>query len=142
MFYLDWRLALVCMTAAPLVVYPLVRLGQRVRRTSRRGQEQLEQVTHIATEGLAGHRIVKAFGAEGREARRFGEATQQLYRTNMKITSALSALPPTMEFIGGLAAIAALWYGAGRIANKDLTAGEFSSFLDGGVHDVSVRSRS
>jgi subfamily B ATP-binding cassette protein MsbA len=129
MFYYDWHLALVCMTAAPLVVYPLVRLGQRVRRTSRRGQEQLEQVTHIATEGLAGHRIVKAFGAEGREAKRFGEATQQLYRTNMKITSALSALPPTMEFIGGLAAIAALWYGADRIKNGFLTAGEFSSFL-------------
>ena len=129
MFYYDWNLALVCMTAAPLVVYPLVRLGQRVRRTSRRGQEQLEQVTHIATEGLAGHRIVKAFGAEGREAKRFGEATHQLYRTNMKITSALSALPPTMEFIGGLAAIAALWYGAGRIAQGHLTAGEFSSFL-------------
>jgi subfamily B ATP-binding cassette protein MsbA len=129
MFYLDWQLALVCMTAAPLIVYPLIRLGQRVRRTSRRGQEQLEQVTHIATEALAGHRIVKAFGAEGREAKRFGEATQQLYRTNMKITSALSALPPTMEFIGGLAAIAALWYGAGKIAQKQLTAGEFSAFL-------------
>jgi len=129
MFYLDWQLALVCMTAAPLIVYPLIRLGQRVRRTSRRGQEQLEQVTHIATEGLAGHRIVKAFGAEGRESKRFSEATHQLYRTNMKITSALSALPPTMEFIGGLAAIAALWYGAGKIAQKQLTAGEFSSFL-------------
>jgi subfamily B ATP-binding cassette protein MsbA len=129
MFWLDWQLALVCMTAAPLIVYPLIRLGQRVRRTSRRGQEQLEQVTHIATEGLAGHRIVKAFGAEGREAKRFSEATQQLYRTNMKITSALSALPPMMEFIGGLAAIAALWYGAGRIAQKQLTAGEFSAFL-------------
>jgi ATP-binding cassette, subfamily B, bacterial MsbA len=129
MFFLDWRLALVCMTAAPLIVYPLIRLGQRVRRTSKRGQEQLEHVTHIATEGLAGHRIVKAFGAEGREARRFGEATHQLYRTNMKITSALSALPPTMEFIGGLAAVAALWYGAARIAQRQLTAGEFSSFL-------------
>ena len=129
MFYLDWQLALVCMTAAPLIVYPLIRLGQRVRRSSRRGQEQLEQVTHIATEGLAGHRIVKAFGAEGRESKRFSEATHQLYRTNMKITSALSALPPMMEFIGGLAAIGALWYGAGKIEHKELTAGEFSSFL-------------
>jgi subfamily B ATP-binding cassette protein MsbA len=132
MFYLDLNLALVCLTAAPLVVYPQIRLGPRVRRTSRRGQEQLEEVTHIATEGLAGHRIVKAFGAEGREAARFGRATQLLYRTNMKITSALSALPPTMEFIGGLAAVAALWYGAKRIRQVGpghLTPGDFSSFL-------------
>ena len=68
LFYYDWNLALVFLTAAPLVVYALVRLGQRVRRVSRRGQEEIEHVTHIATEGLAGHRIVKAFGAEGWEA--------------------------------------------------------------------------
>ncbi len=68
MFYLDWNLALVCMTAAPLVVYPLVRLGQRVRRMSRRGQEELEQVTHIATEGAdrPSHRQgVRRRGARG-----------------------------------------------------------------------------
>ena len=35
MFYIDVRLALVCMTGAPLIVYPLIRLGQRVRRTTR-----------------------------------------------------------------------------------------------------------
>src|SRR4029453_6610101 len=67
LFFLDAPLAIVCMTAAPLIVYPLVRLGQRVRRTTRRGQEQLAHLTHVAAEGLTGHRIVKAFGAEGRD---------------------------------------------------------------------------
>jgi subfamily B ATP-binding cassette protein MsbA len=129
MFYYDWNLALVVMTSAPLILYPLIQLGRRVRSTSRSGQEQLAQVTHIATEGLAGHRIVKAFGAEAREAARFGRATQLLYRTNMKITSALSALPPIMEFIGGLAAVGAIWYGATRIQRGLLTPGEFTSFL-------------
>ena len=129
LFYLDWRLAIVCMTAAPLVVYPLVRLGQRVRRTTRRGQEELANLTHLATEGLTGHRIVKAFGAERREEARFGEASRQLYRTNMKITGAVAALPPLMEFIGGLAAVGALWYGTSRIAADDMTLGAFTSFL-------------
>ena len=129
LFYYDWKLALVVMTAAPLIVYPLIRLGQRVRRTTRRGQQELEHLTHLSTEALAGHRIVKAFGAEAREAARFGGATQSFYRTNLKITSAVAALPPLMEFIGGLAAIAALWYGVREIANGNLTAGEFTSFL-------------
>lgn len=129
MFYIDWRLALVCMTAAPLVVYPLARLGQKVRSTSKRSQEELANLTHIATEGLAGHRIVKAFGAEAREATRFGEASHRLYRTNMKITSALSALPPIMELIGGIAAIGAVSYGASRIASGEITRGDFMSFL-------------
>jgi subfamily B ATP-binding cassette protein MsbA len=129
LFYLDAPLALVCMTATPLIVYPLVRLGQRVRRMTRRSQEELATLSHIATEGLSGHRIVKAFGAEAREAERFAAAGRSLYRTNLRVIGALSALPPLMEFIGGLAAAAALWYGAQQISAGTLTTGEFSSFL-------------
>ena len=129
LFFQNWRLALVCMTAAPLIAYALVRLGQRVRKTTRRSQEQLSHLTHIATEGLSGHRIIKAFGAEAREAERFAAAARSLYRTNMRVTSAVSALPPLMEFIGGLAAVAALWYGAREIAAGAMTTGDFGSFL-------------
>jgi ATP-binding cassette subfamily B protein len=53
-------------------VYPLVRLGQRIRRTARRSQEAQEHMTHVGAETFAAHRIVKAFGAEEREASRFG----------------------------------------------------------------------
>jgi subfamily B ATP-binding cassette protein MsbA len=130
---LDWRLALVVFVSAPLAVYPLARLGQRVRRSTRRGQEELEHVTHVATEGLAGHRIVKAFGAEGREIARFSRATEMLYRTNMRIMSAVAALPPLMEFIGGLAIVGALWYGMRQIGRGVLSPGDFTSFLAAAV---------
>jgi subfamily B ATP-binding cassette protein MsbA len=129
LFSTDWQLAILMLTSGPLVVYPLVRLGQRVRRYTRRGQEELEHLTHLATEGLTGHRIVKAFGAEAREAQRFAAAGHSLYRTNMRVMSALSSLPPLMEFIGGIAAVGALWYGAGRIETGALSTGEFAKFL-------------
>lgn len=129
LFYYDARLALVCLTGAPLIVYPLARLGQRVRRTTRRSQEALAQITHQSAEAFTGHRIVKAFGAEGREAAKFLAASERLYRTNMKVTSALSALPPLMELIGGLAFAAALWYGSQEIASHKLTTGQFIGFI-------------
>ena len=129
MFYYDWRLSLVVLVTAPLIVYPLARLGQRVRRTTRRGQEELEHVTHVAAEAFTGQRIVKAFGAEGREASRFARASDALYRTNMKIMGAVSALPPVMEFLGGVAAVGALSYGAMRIHSEQLSPGAFSAFL-------------
>jgi ATP-binding cassette, subfamily B, bacterial MsbA len=129
LFYYDARLALVCLTGAPLVVYPLVRLGQRVRRTTRRSQEALEQITHVSAEAFTGHRIVKAFGAEGRERGKFEKASQHFYRTSLKVTGVLSALPPLMEFIGGLAFAAALWYGSQGIASGRLTTGEFVAFV-------------
>src|SRR4051812_15944001 len=78
MFYWDWRLALVTFVGAPLIVYPLVRLGQRVRRSTRRGQEELEHLSHLTAEAFTGHRIVKAFGAEPHEASRFAAASNRL----------------------------------------------------------------
>jgi ATP-binding cassette, subfamily B, bacterial MsbA len=131
MFYKDWKLALVAFTGAPLVVYPLVRLGQRVRRSTRRSQEELEHLSHLTAEAFTGHRIVKAFGAERHEAARFSAASQRLYRTNLKVTSTVSVLPPIMEFLGGVAIVALLWYGQRRIAAPDdpMTQGNFLAFI-------------
>jgi subfamily B ATP-binding cassette protein MsbA len=129
LIYIDGGLALVCLTAAPIVVYPLARLGKRLRTVSRRSQEALERLSHVAGEAFAGHRIVKAFLAEGREAQKFRAASDDLYRTNMSVTGVLSVLPPLMEALGGLAIVGALWYGSGEIAAGRLTPGEFTSFV-------------
>ncbi|HEY3884978.1 MAG TPA: lipid A export permease/ATP-binding protein MsbA [Vicinamibacterales bacterium] len=129
MFYYEWRLALVSMIGAPIVVYPLVRLGQRVRRSTRRSQEHLEYLSHLTAEAFTGHRIVKAFRAERHEAVRFADASNRLYRTNLKITSAVSVLPPIMEFLGGLAIVGLLWYGQSRVASHQTTMGDFVGFI-------------
>ena len=129
LFWFDWRLALVCLTGAPIVVYPLVRLGQRVRRTARRSQEAQEMMSHVGAETFSAHRIVKAFGAEEREAGRFRSALQHLYRTNMRVVRALSLMPPLMELLGGVGMAGALWYGSEQIAAGRLTTGQFTSFL-------------
>ncbi len=129
MFYFDWRLALVCVTSAPLVVYPLVRLGQRVRRSTRRSQEQLEYLSHLTAEAFTGHRIVKAFAAERHEADRFSAASDRLYRTNLKVISTLSILSPIMEFLGGVAIVGLLWYGRNQISQTSMTAGDFLGFI-------------
>ncbi len=129
MFYYDARLALVVVTGAPIVVYPLVRLGQRVRRTSRRVQEELAYLSHITIEAFTGHRIVKAFGAEAHEASRFERASQRLYRTNLKVTSTVSVLPPLMEFLGGVAVVGLIAYGSRKIGSGDMTQGDFFAFV-------------
>jgi ATP-binding cassette, subfamily B, bacterial MsbA len=129
LFYLDAGLALLCMTGAPLVVYPLVRMGKRIRTVTRWIQQAQEHMSHVATEAFTGHRIVKAFGAEGREASRFEGASRTLYRSYLKVAGVLSALPPLMEFLGGVAIAGALWYGSREIAEGRLTAGEFTSFV-------------
>jgi subfamily B ATP-binding cassette protein MsbA len=129
LLWIDARLAVVCLTGAPLIVYPLSRLGKRLRRSTRRSQEQLERLSHISNEVFSGHRIVKAFGTERREGERFAEAARRLFRANMRVTAVVSSLPPVMELLGGLGTAAVLWYGARTIADGRLTAGEFTSFV-------------
>ena len=129
LFYYDPRLTLVCLTGAPLIVYPLVRLGQRVRRTTHRSQEALEYLSHLSAESFTGHRIVKAFGTERHEAEKFNRAGYTLFRTNMKVTAALSSLPPLMELLGGVGMALALWYGSSQIADGRLTPGQFALFI-------------
>jgi len=129
LFYYDARLAIVCVTAAPIIVYPLAKLGRRLRKTSRRSQEALEHLTHVAGEAYTGHRIVKAFGAEAREDAKFRKASDELYRTNMRVTRIVSVLPPIMEMLGAFAIAGALYYGAHSIAAGRLTSGEFAAFV-------------
>jgi subfamily B ATP-binding cassette protein MsbA len=127
--YYDARLALVCFTGAPIILYPLVQFGRRVRRTSRRSQEALEYMSHVSAEAFTGHRIVKAFGAEAREAVKFQDASRRFYRTSMRVTRVVSLLPPLMELVGGIAFVLALWYGSQEIASGRLTTGEFVAFI-------------
>src|SRR5207247_10985426 len=129
LFYYDARLTVVCLTGAPLIVYPLIRLGQRVRRTTRRSQEALEHLSHLGAEAFTGHRIVKAFGMEAHESEKFMRASHHLFRTNMKVTATLSTLPPLMELIGGIGMAGALVYGSRQIATGRLTPGQFALFI-------------
>jgi subfamily B ATP-binding cassette protein MsbA len=129
LFWLDWQLAMVTVFLAPLAIHPLVRLGKRIRRTTRRSQEELEQLTHVTAEAFTGHRIVKAFGAEAHEESRFRRAAQQVYRTNLKVTSTLAVLPSLMELVGGAATVFLIWYGSRQISAGALTKGEFILFV-------------
>ena len=129
LFWVDARLTLVCLTGAPLIVYPLVRLGWRVRRTTRRSQEALEHLSHLGVEAFTGHRIVKAFGTEAQETDKFKRAAYSLFRTNMKVTAALSGLPPLMELIGGVGMALALVYGSIQVSADLMTPGGFFSFM-------------
>ena len=131
LFWMDWHLALVAVLIGPLAVHPLVRFGKRIRSTTRRSQEELEHLTHVTAEAFAGHRIVKAFGAETHEESRFRGAAHQVYRTNLRVTRTLAILPSVMELLGGGAVVLLIWYGREQITADppQLTVGEFTTFI-------------
>ena len=125
----DWKLAAVSLTVLPFVMYPTRQIGRRIRRTSRRTQERQAELSQILQETLSGHMVVKAFGAEAYESRRFREASRKLLKTNLRYVLQQALASPVIEIFGALTIVGLLTYAVTRIKTGTLTPGDFTSFV-------------
>lgn len=128
-FYIDWRLALISIALFPVVVYPITRFSQRLRRASRRAQENISSLSQILFETISSSRIVQAYRMEDRETARFDEESQKLLQEGLHASRVVSFSSPFMEMLSGVAAVLVMWYGSHQIAKGALTAGDFTAFL-------------
>jgi subfamily B ATP-binding cassette protein MsbA len=87
MFYLSWKLTLIFVAAAPLVGLVAVYASRRFRRISRRIQNSMGDVTHVASEAVAGYRVVRIFGGEAYEQARFHKSSRSNRRQNLKMVA-------------------------------------------------------
>jgi len=128
-FYRDWKMALIALVVLPVAFFPVVEFGRRVRRISTKGQEAMADLSSFLHETFAGNKIVKAFGMESYEKKRFFEKTLLLFRIEMKSVVARSLSSPIMEFLGGLGIAFIIWYGGYKVITGSSTAGTFFSFM-------------
>jgi ATP-binding cassette, subfamily B, bacterial MsbA len=125
----DWKLAAVSLTILPAVMIPVTRMGKRIRRTSRRTQDRQAELNQILQETLSGHMVVKAFGAEQYESRKFREAAQRLKRNNLRYILQQSLSSPLIDFIALAMIVALLTYARVNITTGASSMGDFVSFL-------------
>ena len=128
-FYQDWRLAAISCIVLPFAYYPLIQLGRKLRRISRKGQEEISEVTAILHETFTGASVVKAFGMEESEINKFSEKNYSLFRISMKGVKVTELSTPIMEFIGAAGASLIIWYGGYQVVKGVTTPGTFFSFL-------------
>jgi subfamily B ATP-binding cassette protein MsbA len=128
-FLMDARLALVAFVAFPLTVLPLLRLSRRLRRFTHRGQETLGVLSALLQETIQGNRIVKAFGMEAYERRRFDAESDRVFRLAMKAGRIKSFTPPMMEVLASFGIAGVVWYGGASVLAGERTPGEFMAFL-------------
>jgi len=128
-FYRDWKMALVALVVLPAAFYPVVALGRRVRRVSTGCQEAIGELSSFLHEAFAGIKIVKAFGMESHEKKRFDEKTGDLFKLEIKGVIVRSLSSPIMEFFGGVGIAFIIWYGGSRVISGVSTPGMFISFL-------------
>jgi subfamily B ATP-binding cassette protein MsbA len=125
----DWKLALVSLTVLPFVLVPTARIGRRIRRTSRRSQDQAAELNEILQETLSGHQVVKAFAMEQFESRRFRQTAQGLLKINLKYVRQQALASPLIELFGAITIVLLLTYARTQIKTHQLTAGQFTSFV-------------
>ena len=124
-----WYLALFALLVLPAAFFPIVIFGRKVRRTSTGCQEEMADISAFLHETFAGNKIVKAFGMESFEKKRFFEKSQRLFKMEMKETRARVITSPINLFLGGIAAALIVWYGGHQVISGSFTAGTFVSFL-------------
>ncbi|HEY8133479.1 MAG TPA: ABC transporter transmembrane domain-containing protein [Thermoanaerobaculia bacterium] len=128
-FISNTELALISFVVAPLLVYPVIHFGLRLRRTTHRSQERMADMATILEETIRGVRIVKAFTMERFEIGRFREATRRHLGSTLKAQKIQALTSPVMELIGGVCVLALFLYAHRRITAGTLTVGQFVSFI-------------
>jgi len=128
-FVLNWRLTLGIVLVGPLIYLLTVRFGRRLRRIAHSTQEGTEDVLDIAQETISSYRIVKAFGMEKFEQRKFREALLHLARTQVRAARVVYLSSPILELLGVLIAACFLLYARQVIAAGAMTIGTFAAYI-------------
>jgi subfamily B ATP-binding cassette protein MsbA len=129
LLYLNWKLTLIILVAGPVIGTIVSRFARRLRAVSRSELGAVGELTHIVEETVAGHRVVKVFGGQQYEARRFGEGANKVRRLLMKSAAAGGAIVPLTQFVGSLAIAGTVYYVAQEALRDRTTIGSFMSFL-------------
>ena len=129
LFSIDWKMTLVCGVFLPLIVWPVGKLGRRIRRSSESSQSKLGELNQILQETITGNRIVKAFGMEEFEIRKFWTAARRLLRETMRWVRAQVGTSPLMDLLQPVVIGLLLLYARDRIRHEQMTVPLFIAFV-------------
>jgi ATP-binding cassette, subfamily B, bacterial MsbA len=128
-FYLIPKLAIYAFVVLPLAAFPIFHFGRKIRRVRLGAQESLADMSAFLHETLLGTKIVKAFGMEDHEKKRFAGKSRTIFRFEMKEARVRAMSSPIMELLGGVGIAFIIWYGGKDVIAGTYSFGTFMSFL-------------
>jgi subfamily B ATP-binding cassette protein MsbA len=126
---LGGKLAWALLLFIPVIIYSSRKIGSRVRRTTRHGQDKLAEIQNILHEAITGNRIVKAFNSEKWEISRFRGAARRLFRANLRSVAATAISSPLMDIFGAAGIALLLLLGREQVKHGDMTPSIFIAFI-------------
>ena len=128
-FLKDWVLASIAFVVFPASVLPIMRMGKKIKRFTRRGQISTGMLTALLQESIQGNRIVKAFGMEDYENKKFLEENWRLFKQSIRASRVRAIVTPSMELLASFAIGGVVWYGGWSVIRQARTQGEFMAFM-------------
>jgi len=128
LFSYSWRLALLVLVPAPIVVFIVRRIWRRIRRMYRAQWRKQDRVYSLLQDVLSGIRVVKAFGQEKREAERFVESTREFAEISTRNERTFNTVFPLIGYILGIGNFLVLYYGGNLVLDGRMGFGELLQF--------------
>ncbi len=129
LFYLNWRLSLSLLIIGPMAGLLVRVASKRFRKLSRKIQNAMGDVNHVVSETITSFQVVKTYGGEEYERRRFDRASRENLKQGMKmvVTSAIST--PLVQLLLAIAMGGVIWIALQPALMQDITAGQFVSYI-------------
>ncbi|MCU7806857.1 MAG: lipid A export permease/ATP-binding protein MsbA [Candidatus Thiodiazotropha sp. (ex Semelilucina semeliformis)] len=129
MLYLDWRLTLSILIIGPLIGLLVNSISRRLRQLSESIQSSMGDMTHVLEEGIQGNKVVKLFGGQEYETKRFAHVTNWVRRYHMKRVAAAALASPAGQLIMVLGLAGVVYYASLQSLENKFTVGAFVSFI-------------
>ncbi len=129
MFEKDWKLALIACVVFPIAIYPIAKLGRRMRKVSTSALNELGLFTARLNEAFQGARHVKAYNREDFEAEKTDRLIENVFRLVFKSHRVRAIASPLMETLGGIFVAVLILYGGWQVIEGALTPGAFFAFV-------------
>ena len=132
LFYLNWRLTLLFLIAAPFIGLLARIAGRRFRKISERIQDSMGDVTQVATEAIQGYREVRTFGGEPYEQDRFQAVSERNRRQSMKMVMTSAIATPVIQLLVSLVLAMLVWLLLEPAIRADMSTGDVVAFITTG----------
>ena len=129
LLWLDWQLTLIVFAMAPLIAWIVRRVSRRLRDASLGAQQSMGDITHVLQETVENQKVVKVFGGQDFERKRFFDVSNRMRRYTMKHVTAAAANVPVVQMIAAVAVSIVLYIAAHRALQDKTTVGAFMSFV-------------
>ena len=127
LFWLDWKLSILILVLIPIITTVAHLIGKRIRILNRQLQLFFGEMTHVLEESIKGHKVIKIFGGQKYESRRFGQTAKNIKNHQFKHAVAASIGVPIVELSGAI--VLALVVYLGTTKTDPLSVGEFVAFF-------------